>query len=498
MHASLRQQLRAQVDSRRLSTPAGFRLTNSGRLAATPVSGVSDKRPPPTLDGQTGVTVDVRLQGSSSRSSSRVSLPFRSDTAESNASTACNPIELPTLSPLAIPSPHLSRISSTRSLSDDDSFRTPSPIVFAHVPLPSPQRRSAQSGEAEPCDIRFDASDCEYGMAPPPHPTVSEESPTSPASPSRAPVSLEVGERMPRFHLPSRSPPSALRPSLELSPEYVRARLEEDRAMFAAYLDDLPTSPCSSYRRPISTSSAGRSPEIISTLPNITYTDRVLEGLPELDEAEKGSVLKSEGECTDERKVVSPEPPLKPERQFYRMWFLVLRRMQRNIKSNISQDRLLALPLVVHQAFIQLSGAWSSSSCALRFLSPSPPFRLCNADIVVRRAFFFILILATLSTLIDLIRDRPAPTAFGTQHIAILLVAWCPAIIFSSFGSSSFLINGVCRFSSISPQVIFQAFATNSYLGILAHSAHVVFTDHICLSFHLCLHHTVRTWHLLI
>src|SRR5260221_5639238 len=64
-----------------------------------------------------------------------------------------------------------------------------------------------------------------------------------------------------------------------------------------------------------------------------------------------------------------------------------------------------------------------------------PPFRLYNADIVIRRVFFFILILATLSTLIDLIRDRPVPTAFGTQHIAILLVAWCPAIIFSSFGS---------------------------------------------------------------
>lgn len=496
MHTSLRQQLRAQVDSRRLSTPAGFRMANSGRLAATPVSGVSDKRPPPTLDGQTGMTVDVRLQGSSSRSSSRVSLPFRSDTVESNTSTAYNPIELPTLSPLAIPSPHLSRISSTRSLSDDDSFRTPSPIVFAHVPLPPSQRRPAQSGEAEPCDNPFGASDCEYGIAPPPHPTVSEESPTSPASPSRAPVSLEVGERMPRFHLPSRSPPSALRPSLELSPEYVRARLEEDRAMFAACLDDFPTSPCPSYRRPISTSSAGRSPEIISALPNITYTDRVLEGLPELDEAEKGSVLKSEGEFMDERKVVSPEPPLKPERQFYRMWFLVLRRMQRNIKSNTSQDRPLALPLVVHQAFIQLSGAWSSSSCASRFsFCIYFPY---NADIVVRRAFFFILILATLSTLIDLIRDRPAPTAFGTQHIAILLVAWCPAIIFSSFGSSSFLINGVCRSSSISPQVIFQAFATNSYLDILAHSPHSVFTDYICLSFHLSLHHTVRTWHLLI
>jgi hypothetical protein len=29
-----------------------------------------------------------------------------------------------------------------------------------------------------------------------------------------------------------------------------------------------------------------------------------------------------------------------------------------------------------------------------------------------------------------LIRDRTVPTAFGTQHFAILLVAWCPAIVF--------------------------------------------------------------------
>ena len=323
----MRQQVRVQVADRRFSARASFPLANSGQLAATPVSGVSDKRPPPTLDGQTGMTVDVRLQGSSSRSSSRVSLAFRPDTVESNTSTAHNPLELSDLSPLTIPSPHLSRpspLSSTKSFCDDDSLRAPSPIMFAHAPLPSPQRRPA---EAEPCDHRFNASDYEHGIAPPPRATVSEEIPTSPASPSRALVSLEVGERMPRFHLPTRSPPSTLRPSLELSPEYVRARFEEDRAMFAGYLEGLPTSPCPSYHHRNSTSSAGRSPEIVGALPNITYTDRALEGLPETDEAEKASVLKSEGEFTDERKVVSPEPPLKPERRFYRMWFLVLRRL---------------------------------------------------------------------------------------------------------------------------------------------------------------------------
>lgn len=170
--------------------------------------------------------------------------------------------------------------------------------------------------------------------------------------------------------------------------------------MFAACLEDLPASPCPSYRRPVSTSSAGRSPEIICALPNITYTDRVLEGLPEVDEAEKGSMLKSDGECTDECKgAMSPEPRLKPERQFYRS----------------APRPSIGRPPGLHPAIWRM--------------------------VVFQLAFFFILILATLSTLIDLIRDRPVPTAFGTQDIAILLVAWCPAIIFSSFG----FFPGVCN-----------------------------------------------------
>jgi hypothetical protein len=55
------------------------------------------------------------------------------------------------------------------------------------------------------------------------------------------------------------------------------------------------------------------------------YTDRALERLPEADEADQGSIAKTEGGYADERKVVSPEPPpLKPERQFYRERFLGL------------------------------------------------------------------------------------------------------------------------------------------------------------------------------
>lgn len=324
MHAKIRQ-LRAQSGESSSAHAAGrcSRMANSRRLAATPVSGVSDKHPPPTLDGHTGMTVDVRLQGSSSRSSSRVSLP---GTVETNTSTAHIPVELPSLSPLGIPSAYLSQPSppsstENQSFPEIERFRTPSPIVFAHAYVPSQHHRHPQLDPAEPCDNR----DHEGGSGPAPHAAVSEESLTAPVSPSRAHISLEASGRMPKFHLPTRSPPNCLRPSLELSPEYVRARLEEDRAILAACSEDLPASPCPSYRPRISTLSTGKSPDVMGSLPSIMYTDRALERLPEADEADQGSIAKTEGGYADERKVVSPEPPpLKPERQFYRERFLGL------------------------------------------------------------------------------------------------------------------------------------------------------------------------------
>jgi len=119
------------------------------------------------------------------------------------------------------------------------------------------------------------------------------------------------------------------------------------------------------------------------------YADRALERLPESDEADKGSIAKTEDGYTDERKVVSPEPPpLKPERQFFRS----------------APRPSIGRPPGLHPAIWRM--------------------------VVYQLVFFFILILASLSTFIDLIRHRTSPTSFGTQHIAILLVAWCPAIVF--------------------------------------------------------------------
>jgi len=119
--------------------------------------------------------------------------------------------------------------------------------------------------------------------------------------------------------------------------------------------------------------------------------DRALEGLPEDNGADKCSIVKSEGDSADECKVVSPEfsePPLKPVRQFYRS----------------APRPSVGRPPGLHPAILSM--------------------------VVFQLVFFFILILASLSTVIDLFRDQMIPSAFGTQHIAILLVAWCPAIVF--------------------------------------------------------------------
>jgi hypothetical protein len=39
-------------------------------------------------------------------------------------------------------------------------------------------------------------------------------------------------------------------------------------------------------------------------------------------------------------------------------------------------------------------------------------------------------ILASVSTVIDVAMQRPTPTPFGTQHVALLLAAWGPAMVF--------------------------------------------------------------------
>ncbi|KAF8553364.1 hypothetical protein OG21DRAFT_1414436 [Imleria badia] len=50
--------------------------------------------------------------------------------------------------------------------------------------------------------------------------------------------------------------------------------------------------------------------------------------------------------------------------------------------------------------------------------------------ILFQMAFFIIQCLAALSTIIDVARHQPTPTPFGSQHVALILVAWGPAVVF--------------------------------------------------------------------
>ncbi|KAN0111790.1 hypothetical protein V8E52_008170 [Russula decolorans] len=406
MHAKIRELRTGEGDPTQTQSTrvvnGGSRLIKSGRSAAIPVSGVSDKFPPQTLDGQTSMTVDVRLHGSLSLSSSRVSVPMTPRTIETVHSTPHFPIALPALPPMTFPSAYLSppsppSLTSDQSLSDVDRGRTPSPIVFARPRVPCPRHHARLDAAREPCDNRC-TSGCDPETYPPYDATRSEEPPRSPTSPSRAPISLEVGERMSRFHLPIRSPPGDLRPSLELSPEYARVRLEADRASLTRRLENLPPSPYSSHRQLLTSLTSGQSLDIIGSRPSITYMDRTLEKLPEVDGADRDSIMmkSEEDDFVDGYKTItpdSPELPLKPVRQFYRS----------------APRPSIGRPPGLHPAILSM--------------------------VVFQLVFFFILILASLSTVIDLIRDRTVPTAFGTQHFAILLVAWCPAMVFGSSAS---------------------------------------------------------------
>jgi hypothetical protein len=302
MRARLRQ-FRSQNDNQgQLNCDRGPRMPTPRGSFGSPMSVISDKLPPQSLDDQPGMRLDVQFGRSFS---SRTSLPFTRETIETvSSSIQLLPIELPALSPLIIPSAQPSPPSpipsnnSMPSLAMDRS-KSPSPIIFASTSIHCPNRHQVQSNSA---------GESSHSSAHDPHSNHSDECPASPPSPSRAPISLEVGEKMPGFHLPTRSPTNSLRPSLELSPEYVRARLEEDRA-------------------------AGN---IIGPFPSIIYTEPVLERLPEVDEAERSSVMRSEDKfVTEPKATVSVDqetgpPPLKPIREYYREYRFYPRRTNTN------------------------------------------------------------------------------------------------------------------------------------------------------------------------
>ena len=62
--------------------------------------------------------------------------------------------------------------------------------------------------------------------------------------------------------------------------------------------------------------------------------------------------------------------------------------------------------------------------------------RVISLNLVVfysfRSGFFIIIGVSSVSTLVDIIKDRQ-PMSFGSQHIALLLVAGWPGVVFGMF-----------------------------------------------------------------
>lgn len=73
-------------------------------------------------------------------------------------------------------------------------------------------------------------------------------------------------------------------------------------------------------------------------------------------------------------------------------------------------------------------GAMPKRKKRLAYLSPAI-WRIMFFQV----AFAIVLLLTCISTLVDVIAGHETPTPFGTQHVALLLSAWGPAIVFGLF-----------------------------------------------------------------
>ncbi|KAI0264748.1 hypothetical protein BC834DRAFT_970673 [Gloeopeniophorella convolvens] len=386
---------------KRNSRMARLSRLSTGRPATDKPTRLSSQMP----DDKNDSKFDVQLHRSGTRVSSRPQSPKTVDTVVASSSHTHVYLDSSALPPLLIPAAHHhhyhappSPTMSNKStiFADTDRAQTPSPITFA--PVPSPQRRAVPLDGDAGHPLRYVTSVPDPGALYPidaPDAVAVAVSPPEPApqSPSRARISLDAGDTGRGFHLPTRQSASTLRPSLELSPEYVQARLEQDRAVVAAFAQQQ-----HQHSYPPATPFAA---DALSSLPTVAYAERALDGLPEVEEAERGkgvdeddadSILKDERDFMDYEGVLEDAgaPPLKPVRQFYRS----------------APRPSVGRPPGLGPAIWRL--------------------------IVFQMAFFFILLLAALSTLVDLARDQP-PTPFGTQHVALLLAAWGPVIVFGYF-----------------------------------------------------------------
>ncbi|KAI0032607.1 hypothetical protein K488DRAFT_85712 [Vararia minispora EC-137] len=295
-------------------------------------------------------------------------------------------------------------------LTDGSRAETPSPITFAPVQLPSTSRHPASPLQpGSPTYLpSFDPGVLEYTPQ-----AVSPEH--SPSSSSRARVSFDQNELQRGFHLPRRasvdlpqdSDPIPLRPSLELDPDYALAKVREDERQAGLMGGSVPA-------------------RVAVYPPSSVHSLRWLphqENLREEDEEEDLATTQESLPYTRDREGTSAGPM----------------RLQLDTKNHSA----LEVPITA-RTDAPLSPA-SARSRMTELLASELASAIWHV-VIFQICFMFIVVLAGLSTWIDLGRGR-GPSAFGTQHVSLILVGWGPLIVFGHTSAVRSYIRGLFTFS---------------------------------------------------
>ncbi|KAA1473661.1 hypothetical protein DENSPDRAFT_882209 [Dentipellis sp. KUC8613] len=305
-------------------------------------------------------------------------------TSETTIYAPFDPVALP---PPPVPVPHpgqppspipsVETMHTAGSINTHRSADTPSPITFAPVPTP-PKSKSGHARTPSQSQMHAAAPAAPHHYSPPfPDPGALQRAPSflpdadtdapPPLSPSRrAPVSPDLGG-VRAFHLP-------LRASLELP---------------------LPLPPAPEYQSPAPGAygfGLGQPPAAVREEDEEEVTLRHGSALPWEVRRGVGAGDEEEGDAdVDGESVIKEALEYNEGRRAS-----IFKRFSR--QSMRSSPRSVLYPAI---------------------------WRIVTFQI----AFLLTIALAALSTLIDLIRNRP-PTAFGTQHVALVLAAWGPGIVF--------------------------------------------------------------------
>ncbi|KAI0315573.1 hypothetical protein OF83DRAFT_1173686 [Amylostereum chailletii] len=316
------------------------------------------------------------------------------DTAVASSTTHVDPPPPPmpfSLANLRQPSP----AASIRSHLTERT-QTPSPITFAPITPPAPRRPRVSSHS--PARLYLPSfpdpgaiDNFEFPQSSASLETATLAGPSTPSSPSRARVSFDDSEIRRGFHLPRRPsldvPP---RPSLELSLEYAKFQLERTP-------EEPPPSMSDVYGYPPSAS------QRVHSLRWVT----------------KQGELREEDEATSAESV-----PYSRDRHGL---IEVVRHGER--ENGMKEEIEFAENTATDVRSARSSPFNRFARRSPRSVSALPP--VLWRMVMFQLYFATVLILTGLSTWIDLAKHRD-PSPFGTQDVALLLVAWGPLFVFGT------------------------------------------------------------------